>query len=451
MILSVARLPVPFLVIALVAGCGRIGFDPLAAENEVAPDGSTIDASVVDATGPDATVPSAAIRNTRMGAGGSHSCSVQGSQLSCWGGSGFGQLGYGATTPIGDDETPKSAGTVAVGADVVSVSLGVSHTCAILVGGGLRCWGIGGAGRLGYGNVENLGDDETPASVAIVDVGGKVTQVATGNNHTCALLDTGAVRCWGQNGTAQLGYGHTNNIGDDETPASAGDIDLGGTAIWVGAGEFHTCALLDTGSVRCWGNALASQLGYGNADTIGDNETPASAGDVPIGGKAVQLSVGTYHNCVLFDTGGVRCWGFNDHGRLGHGTIISIGATETADTAPLVALDQPVTQIEVGDQHSCALLDSGAVRCWGNALAGRLGYGNTVLIGDDETLAGSVDISLGGTAVELSAGSEHTCALLDTGDVRCWGRGTAGQLGYGNTNNIGDDEVPSSVGVLSLP
>jgi alpha-tubulin suppressor-like RCC1 family protein len=141
--------------------------------------------------------------------------------------------------------------------------------------------------------VEGDGDDETPVEAAAagfggdVDVGGPVIQIAAGDIHTCALLATGKVRCWGGNDDGLLGYGHTLDLGDDETPAEAaagvgGDVDVGGPAVQLAAGGNHTCALLATGAVRCWGFGFRGQLGYGDQSTIGDDETPASVGDVPI-------------------------------------------------------------------------------------------------------------------------------------------------------------------------
>ncbi len=165
---------------------------------------------------------------------------------------------------------------------MVQIAAGDSHTCALLNTGAIRCWGFGNYGRLGYGNTNKIGDNETPASAGDVTVGGKVTQIDTGPDHTCVLLDTGAVRCWGAGSGGQLGYGNTNNIGDDETPASAGDVNVGGKVTQTVAGQAHSCALLDTGAVRCWGAGGYGALGYSNKNDIGDNETPASAGDVPV-------------------------------------------------------------------------------------------------------------------------------------------------------------------------
>ena len=172
-----------------------------------------------------------------------------------------------------------------VGGTVTQISLGFSHTCALLNTGKVRCWGDGEYGQLGYGNENDIGDDngETPASAGDVNVGGTVTQISLGSYHTCALLNTGNVRCWGWGSLGRLGYGNETDIGDDETPADAGDVNVGGTVVQISAGLYHTCALLNTGKVRCWGEGSFGRLGYGNENDIGDGEDPAVAGDVNIG------------------------------------------------------------------------------------------------------------------------------------------------------------------------
>jgi alpha-tubulin suppressor-like RCC1 family protein len=201
----------------------------------------------------------------------------------CWGASEFGQLGYGNTDTIGDDETPASAGDVPLGAPALHIGAGIYHTCAVLTTRAVRCWGRNDSGQLGYGNTDTIGDDETPASEGDVDLGGPLASaLSAGFTHTCTLLRDGHVRCWGSGFWGRLGYGNTNSIGDDETPASVGDVFLGGTAIQIAAGDAHNCALLAGGNVRCWGANDAGQLGYGNTDRIGDDETPASAGPVQL-------------------------------------------------------------------------------------------------------------------------------------------------------------------------
>ena len=165
---------------------------------------------------------------------------------------------------------------------VSQITASDKHTCALLNTGNVRCWGSNGTGQLGYGNILTIGDDESPASAGDVNVGGSVLQIAAGFEHTCALLNTGNVRCWGNGGGGRLGYSNNLTIGDDENPASAGDVNVGGSVLQIAAGNLHTCALLNTGNVRCWGSPSNGQLGYGNTNNIGDDESPAGAGDIPV-------------------------------------------------------------------------------------------------------------------------------------------------------------------------
>jgi alpha-tubulin suppressor-like RCC1 family protein len=393
------------------------------------------------------------LRDARLASGYEHTCAVLSTgAVRCWGRGDYGRLGYGNKSTIGDTETPASAGDVNVGGTVLQIAAGESHTCALLSTGTVRCWGRGDYGQLGYSNSSNIGANETPASAGDVNVGGTVLQIAAGRFHTCALLSTGAVRCWGDGRYGQLGYGNTSDIGDSETPASAGDVNIGGTVIQIAAGSFHTCTLLSTGAVRCWGYASYGQLGYGSTSTIGDSETPASAGDVNVGGTVLQIAAGGLHTCALLSTGAVRCWGAGSYGRLGYGNTSTIGDSETPASAGDVNVGGAVTQIAAGTYHTCALLSTGAVRCWGRGDYGQLGYGNTSTIGDDEdeTPASAGDVNVGGTVIQIAAGNYHTCALLSTGAVRCWGDGRYGRLGYGNTSNVGDDEHPASAGNVSV-
>ena len=400
------------------------------------------------ATAGDVDVGGAAVQ---IGAGFVHTCALLDTGvIRCWGSGVNGKLGYGNTESVGDDEAPASAGGVEVGGAVLQLSVGSLHTCVLLDTGAVKCWGDGSRGRLGYGNTNDVGDDETPASAGPVDVGGSVVHIAAGLQPTCALLVTGRVRCWGAGSSGQLGYGNTNDIGDDEVPASAGDVLVGAAAVEVHVGQAHSCALLDTAAVRCWGLGSFGILGYGNTDKIGDDNLPVSAGDVEVGGRIVQLVTGGTHTCALLDAGGLRCWGLASDGQLGYGNSDSIGDSETPASAGDVDVGDTVAQIAVGDRHTCAVLDTGSVRCWGLGSDGQLGYASPENIGEDETPAAVGDIQVGGTVVQVVAGFAHTCALLDTGTVRCWGRGASGRLGYGNTNNIGDDETPSSAGDVDL-
>jgi alpha-tubulin suppressor-like RCC1 family protein len=143
---------------------------------------------------------------------------------------------------------------------------------------------------LGYGNTTYLGDTPAtlPSTASNVNLGGKAIQLATGTYDTCALLESNALRCWGANGYGELGYGSTNNIGDNELPVDSGDVPIGGAVAQVSAavgspnGVEHVCAFLKSGSLRCWGSNGLGQLGYGNTTTVGNTSTstPAAVGNV---------------------------------------------------------------------------------------------------------------------------------------------------------------------------
>jgi alpha-tubulin suppressor-like RCC1 family protein len=396
-------------------------------------------------------------------AGNNHTCAILSTgRVRCWGLGIEGRLGYGNTASIGDDDTPASAGPVDLGTGrrAVAISAGGAHTCAILDTGAVRCWGDGAEGHLGYGNTDDIGDNETPASVNPLDLGAgrRATAITVGGDHSCAILDTGKVRCWGFGQDGRLGYGNVNTIGDNETPGSAGPVDLGTgrRAVAIAAGDFHTCAILDTGQVRCWGYGANGSLGYGNASSIGDNETPGSVApvDLGVGRRAVAISGGGFSTCALLDNGAVLCWGPGEYGQLGTASTDAIGDDETPGSASTVGFGagERAVAISSGSSFSCALLDSGRVRCWGYGGDGQLGYGNTDNIGDNE-LPGSVspvDLGADRKAVAISLGTSHSCALLDIGRVRCWGSNPNGRLGLGNGDTIGDDETPGGFGPVDL-
>lgn len=378
-----------------------------------------------------------------------HTCATKAGTgaVRCWGLNNFGQLGYGNTETIGIVNTVEEAGDVEIGGDaIIDMALSVFSTCALTDDGNVRCWGRNDSGQLGYGNNTDIGDDEMPSFTDYVDLGGEAVQIAAGANHFCALLATGNVRCWGENAKGQLGYGHTENIGDDETPSMAGNVNVGGEVLIIDLGLYFSCALLTTGKVRCWGDNEYGQLGLGNTDIIGDNELPDIASDAEIGTDAVDISCGGLHCCALFDNGKVRCWGDNKYGSLGNGNTDNIGDDEMPNTIDFVDIGDGITSVSAGGKHTCVQFESGDVRCWGDNSSGQLGYGNTTVIGDDETASAGGYVEIGDYVDEMSVGLSHSCVLLINGEIRCWGDGYFGQLGYGNQNNIGDDEMPSTAG-----
>ena len=378
-------------------------------------------------------------------AGASHTCALlHDGGLRCWGLNARGQLGLSSTTTYGDDEAAFLAGPVPLSGVGTRLAVGGYHTCALLDWGVVRCWGHNTFGQLGYNRTDTIGDGEPLSSAGYVDLRGLANTVVSGLHHTCALMETGKVRCWGLNSSGQLGYGHKNNVGDNEHPFFSGDVDLGAGALVkeLVAGAAHTCALLSTGAVRCWGNNAFGQLGLGHTAHVGDDETPATA-TVNLGGPVRQLVAGYFHTCALLSgTNTLRCWGLNGSGQLGYGNTTDLSAP-----GGNVAVGGEVLQVAAGQDHTCALLSTGGIKCWGLGAWGQLGQGNANTL----TAPPGTPVALGGlTAFQVTAGGQHTCVLLSTGAARCWGLNSSGQLGYGHTRNLGDDELPSSTGDVPL-
>jgi alpha-tubulin suppressor-like RCC1 family protein len=407
-----------------------------------------------------------------LDAGYYHSCAViAGGSVRCWGQGINGKLGYlSSVGNVGDNELPSAVGPVSLGTGrtAVQVGAGEGRSCALLDNATVRCWGSGGFGGLGYGTTEDVGDNESPASRGPVNfgTGRTVKAISVGNEANCAILDNDTLKCWGQAGDGALGYGNENNVGDNETPAAVGVVDLGpsDTVKAVSAGGAFTCAILTNNTVKCWGLNDSGQVGLGIPATtaatlsIGDDpgEEPANNDPVslPGGQGAVAVAAGSKHVCVILTGGGVACWGEGIQGKLGYGNTTYIGDNEAPATAGTVDLGSGRTAVAItaGDQHSCAILDNGTVRCWGGGFRGRTGHGSIDNIGDDAGEMPGVSVSLGAgrTATAISAGAFHTCARRDDGSVICWGASDSGTLGYGNSVDIGDNEAASAGGPLSL-
>lgn len=336
-----------------------------------------------------------------------------------------------------------------------AVAAGSEHTCALLSSGAVRCWGLGTFGRLGYASSSSFGGNpgDVPALLADIDLGFGARAVAAGGSHTCALSEDGRVRCWGRGTFGQLGYGNSQNIGDDESPVFAGDVPVGGVVTALAAGLNHTCALLEDASVKCWGLGSAGALGYGSTVNIGAVDTPAAVGAVDLGGRAVQIAAGDLHTCALREDGAVLCWGFGTGGRLGYGNVANIGDDETPASVGPISLGQRAVDIAAGSAHTCAVLEDGSVRCWGDGQNGRLGLASTTNVGDTPARLPDMvpTVSLGGAAQAVTAGSAHTCVRMVDGAVRCFGLGGDGRLGLGNTVSVGDNELPDAVPPIGFP
>jgi alpha-tubulin suppressor-like RCC1 family protein len=301
---------------------------------------------------------------------------------------------------------------------------------------------------LGYGNTDTVGDDEIPADMPALDLGGAATALVAGFHHFCAILDGGSVRCWGGNSSGQLGYGHASSIGDDESPSADGPVPLAAPAVELAAGQFFSCARLAGGDVKCWGANNYGQLGAGHTNDLGDDEA-LTAEPIELGSPARTIAAGFGHACAALEDGGVRCWGHNAAGKLGlPGWEGHLGDDELPTAAEHIDVGGSVIQLAAGADHTCALLETGNVRCWG--AGSYLGYGEDENVGDNTTPASAGDLQLGGTASRIAVGHQHTCALLEDATVRCWGENHRGRLGYPGVAWVGRTDLPANAGAVSV-
>jgi alpha-tubulin suppressor-like RCC1 family protein len=345
------------------------------------------------------------------------SCAVTtGGGVKCWGENQFGQLGDNTT-----DQRSLPVDVVGLTSGVVSLAAGGHHACALTSDGAVKCWGYNGAGTLGDSTTD---DRHTP--VAVIGLSSGVTAISAGRVHTCALLSGGAVKCWGWNQYGQLGDDTTDMR---STPVGVNGLPSGIRAIEVGAE--HTCALTATGGVKCWGRNNYGALGDGTMD---DRHLPVDV--LGLGGGVSALAAGL-HTCALID-GAMKCWGLNGNGQLGIGLTTPAWQTIPNDVQGLNGL---VKAIVTGESHTCAVM-AGSVRCWGGNGQGQLGDGTK----EDRTVPTQV-IALSGGSV-FAANAFHTCTVTGCGSVACWGLNDSGQIGDG-TKNERLAPVPLSGGSLN--
>jgi len=299
-------------------------------------------------------------------------------------------------------------------APTAAVSAGGQYTCVLLPDGTAQCVGRNQFGQLGNGTLND--------SSVLVAVNGltTATRVAAGDEFACALLGDGTVRCWGLGESGQRGDGTFGTF----APSPVAVSGLTG-AVAVASGYGHACALLGDGTMRCWGENVEGQLGNG---TTANPSTGPPGSSVPVAVSgitgAASITTGAYHTCVLLGDGTVRCWGRNGQGQLGDGTL-----TNSATPVPVAGITG-VAAVSGGGSHTCALLRDGTVHCWGENVDGQLG---TSTAGEVST----TPVRVGGItgAIAVTAGWQHTCALLGDGTVQCWGRNLEGQLGNGTTTS----------------
>jgi alpha-tubulin suppressor-like RCC1 family protein len=346
-------------------------------------------------------------RISAMTANGAHTCILTNSgKIKCWGRNDVGELGNGT---VSSGSTAKDV--VGLLDPIKKVTAGFNHTCAVTDLGTVKCWGQNNYNVLG--NTSISGFSATPMDV--LNLNSLAKNIDTATTHTCILTNSRDVKCWG--------FGNYGALGNSNGTTSLTPVDvagLGENVQKVATGDHHSCALTDYGGVKCWGFNIDGQIGDGSRS---NRLSPVDVSGLNASVKEVEA--GHWHTCALTNSGGVKCWGFNGYGELGDGTFF------TRDTpVDVLGLTSGIQAIALSYSHTCALTTLGQVKCWGYNNSGQVGSGdklNTPI----PTLVGGLE----GPAKAIAAGSNHTCALLISDKVQCWGNNFLGQLGNGDGIN----------------
>lgn len=299
-----------------------------------------------------------------VGFGLRHGCALDAAGgVSCWGDASQGQLGVDPATVTGRCYgRPCSPAPLALAgvAAIRAVTAGWLHTCGLAAGGSVLCWGDDSLDQLGRSAAG-------PAAAPVEGLPAAVTQVSAGGLHTCALAGDGSVLCWGDGSSGQLGQGAAEDSG---TPVAV--AGLAAPAVEIAAGSYHTCARLADGGVACWGANRFGQLGDGTRTTR--TRAVAVAG---LAGPAVDVEAGASFTCALLAGGAVQCWGSNELGELGQGfDARPPGPDDPADPpATVEGLAQGVVALRLAGNHACARKEDGTLLCWGANELGQLGDG----------------------------------------------------------------------------
>ncbi len=272
----------------------------------------------------------------------------------------------------------------------------------------------------------------------------QAARLDAGLRHTCAVVATGAVWCWGSDEFGQLGNDPAFGVGVASATPVAVALPAGRTATAVSAGPAHTCAVLDDGSAWCWGRDLQGELG--NDIQLESSGVPVRV-PLPSSRAVVSITAADQHSCVALDDGTAWCWGTEGSGEIGDGEE-TFGESPTA-VQVLLPPGGRATAVSAGGDHTCANLSDGAVWCWGSDSIGQLGTD----VGDppagqpqNRVQPVRADLPPGATAVALSAGGATTCAILNDASAWCWGADFSGQLG--NTPQFESRPLPQRVTLL---
>lgn len=402
--------------------------------------------------------------NAQSVTAGPKTCAIfDGREVRCWGlldvgrvvvGDEFGEMGINIpVVDVGSESLPQD------------IYASIAGTCVLFVNQRIKCWGIQTALGNEHSRFTEFDDPaEMGDNLAFVDLGTgvKVKEMCLTTDYACALTTEGKVKCWGDNFYGQLGLGDTihrsENVGDmgDNLPY----VDLGNDlrATEISCTGLHTCVVLESGDLKCWGRNHKGQLGLGDTEDRGD-EAGEMGTNLPLinlgSGLTVQhVSTGDSHTCALLINGGIKCWGLNSNGQLGYEDTVDRGTSPSHMGDNLLRVEYGggvVLDLTLGDFMSCVrLAGTAGVKCWGRNIHGSLGRGHSANIGDAVGTMGSAlaAIDLGGSVLDLFPGSANACVSFTDLSLKCWGSNFNGELGLGDTENRGDE--PGEMGT-ALP
>lgn len=350
----------------------------------------------------------------------------------CWGSDASGQLGTlsvsgSSTKPVAIDQ-----GAMPAGATIRELATGYSNNCAVASDNKAYCWGNNGYGQLGIGT--SGGTAGTPSAVVqgAMPAGATIRQISAGWQATCAIASDNKAYCWGYNAYYGLGNG-TNTNSSSPVAVSQGSIPAGLTIRQIAARDNHSCAIASDNKAYCWGLGANGRLGGGVA-TDRPTPYPVSQGAMPTGAMVRQIIVGGNISCAIASDNKAYCWGQGTDGRLGNGATAD-ALSPVAVSQGAMPADRIVQQITAGSDHTCAIASNSKAYCWGLNSSGQLGNGTTT------SSSAPVEVSMpGGAKVQrISAGHTHTCATTTDSLTYCWGSNVSGRLGDGTTT---DSNVP---------
>ncbi len=359
-----------------------------------------------------------------------HSCGLDATgKAYCWGNNDSGQLGNGTTG--GQSNVPVAVSNAASGAVQFSnITVGDIFTCGLSVDGTAYCWGSNFEGRLGD---NSLNDSNIPVLVSNPVSGQKYATISASSTHACMTsVSSNLAYCWGGNSLGQLGVPNTTLTSNVPLAVSGAQ-----SFVSISAGSEFTCGVAPNFSAYCWGNNDSGQLGN-NDPTHTDSSTP-----VLVNGSSVDayssISAGNASACAIAANRSLYCWGSNDNGQLGNGSIVD------SDT-PVAVVSLNFSSVSVGDFSTCGVEISGAAYCWGADGSGQLGNGLPLA----NVLTPSLVSDPSGGAVSyssLSVGFGYACGMSTSGSAFCWGGNATGQLG---DNSTAASDIPTRDAASSL-